>query len=117
MSFKIQNDLRSFLAAELKADIPELSVELCPEGFDGDVTISCFPLAKAFRTNPMALAAKSGEFLSSAAVSLARAGCSLRSASRSYERRLVRLKKASPVRPLKNRAVPPVGRTWLGPAM
>lgn len=65
MSFKIQNDLRSFLAAELKADIPELSVELCPEGFDGDVTISCFPLAKAFRTNPMALAAKAGEFLSS----------------------------------------------------
>ena len=61
MSFKIQNDLRSFLAAELKADIPEFSVELCPEGFDGDVTISCFPLAKAFRTNPMALAAKAGD--------------------------------------------------------
>ncbi len=65
MTFQFQNDLRSFLAKELNAEIPELSVELCPEGFDGDVTVSCFPLAKALRTNPMALAAKAGAFLAS----------------------------------------------------
>ena len=63
MTFQFQNDLRSFLAKELNAEIPELTVDLCPEGFDGDVTVSCFPLAKALRTNPMALAAKAGAFL------------------------------------------------------
>ncbi|MCQ2397261.1 MAG: hypothetical protein MJ106_06155, partial [Lentisphaeria bacterium] len=62
--FKFQEDLRSFLAKELNAEIPELTWDMCPEGFDGDVTVSCFPLAKALRTNPMALAAKAGEFLS-----------------------------------------------------
>ena len=64
MHFAFQDDLRSFLEKELNAAVPELSADLCPEGFDGDVTISCFPLAKALHSNPMALAAKAGEFLS-----------------------------------------------------
>ncbi len=39
------------------------AVDLCPEGFQGDVTISFFPLAKALRKNPMQLAADAGEWL------------------------------------------------------
>ncbi len=64
MRFAFLDDLHAYLEKELNASLPPLSVDLCPEGIQGDVTLSCFPLGKALRTNPMALAAKVGERLS-----------------------------------------------------
>ena len=63
MHFSFLDDLHSFLEKELNATVPPLAVDLCPEGFEGDVTLSCFPLGKALRTNPMALATKAGAYL------------------------------------------------------
>ena len=64
MNFAFQKDLQNYLSQQLGAEIPEITAELCPEGFDGDVTVSCFPLAKALRKNPMQIAQQAGEFLS-----------------------------------------------------
>ena len=64
MKFAFQADLQNFLSQQLGAEVPEIAVELCPEGFDGDVTVSCFPLAKALHRNPMQIAQQAGEFLS-----------------------------------------------------
>ncbi|MBO4618910.1 MAG: arginine--tRNA ligase, partial [Victivallales bacterium] len=65
MNFAFQKDLQNYLAQQLGTEVPEITAELCPEGFDGDVTVSCFPLAKALRKNPMQIAQQVGEFLSS----------------------------------------------------
>ena len=65
MNFAFQKDLQNFLSQQLGTEVPEITAELCPEGFDGDVTVSCFPLAKALRKNPMQIAQQAGEFLSS----------------------------------------------------
>ena len=64
MNFAFQKDLQNYLTQQLGVEVPEITAELCPEGFDGDVTVSCFPLAKALRKNPMQIAQQAGEFLS-----------------------------------------------------
>jgi len=40
-----------------------VDLEPCPDGMGGDFTVNCFRLAKAFKSNPMELAARAGEFL------------------------------------------------------
>ncbi|MBO7741666.1 MAG: arginine--tRNA ligase [Victivallales bacterium] len=63
MKFAFEKDLHNWLKERFGEDAPAPSVELCPEGFSGDVTVSCFPLAKPLRQNPMKLAGEVGEFL------------------------------------------------------
>jgi len=61
MKFAFQADLQNFLSQQLGAEVPEIAVELCPEGFDGDVTVSCFPLAKALHRRVTAVASAGEE--------------------------------------------------------
>lgn len=63
MHFTFADDLHQFLRREFAAEAPAPAVQLCPPDFDGDVTISCFPLSKPLHANPMAIAQKAGEFL------------------------------------------------------
>jgi arginyl-tRNA synthetase len=63
MQFKFQSDLSDFLAQQFQCESFPLAVELCPPEFSGDLTVSCFPLAKALRRNPMQLAVQVSEFL------------------------------------------------------
>ena len=63
MQFKFQNDLSDFLVQQFQCESFPLAVELCPPEFSGDLTVSCFPLAKALRRNPMQLAVQVSEFL------------------------------------------------------
>ena len=65
MKFQFIQALHNWLCEKYSPDAPMPVAELCPAGFDGDVTISCFPLAKPLRTNPMQLAAQVAEFLAS----------------------------------------------------
>ena len=62
MHFAFQESLNQWLSQQFGGAAAP-SVDLCPPGFAGDVTINCFPLAKPLRQNPMQLAAKVGEFL------------------------------------------------------
>ncbi len=62
MHFAFQESLNQWLSQQF-GGAASPSVDLCPPGFAGDVTINCFPLAKPLRQNPMQLAAKVGEFL------------------------------------------------------
>lgn len=63
MNFRFQDDLCKFLTQEYGTAVDSVSVDLCPAGFDGDLTVSCFPLAKLLHGNPMQIAAKVCEFL------------------------------------------------------
>ena len=56
MHFQFQKDLAEFLSAQFAVAIAEPEAELCPPDFAGDVTVSCFPLAKTLKRNPMQLA-------------------------------------------------------------
>ena len=53
MHFRFLDDLNAFLAATYSAPEVKAAADLCPADFAGDVTVSCFPLAKALRRNPM----------------------------------------------------------------
>ena len=63
MKFQFIDSLHSWLCENFGDSAPMPSAELCPAGFDGDVTISCFPLARPLRANPMQLAEKAAQFL------------------------------------------------------
>ena len=63
MKFKFENRLSDAIGGKFGIEPPELSVELCPAEFTGDVTVSCFPLAKVLKRNPMELAGIVGEML------------------------------------------------------
>jgi len=56
MKFAFITELKSKLEEKYGVSGLEIPVELCPANFSGDITVSCFPLAKALRQNPMALA-------------------------------------------------------------
>ena len=64
MKFGFEKRLSEAIGGKFGIEPPELSVELCPPEFAGDVTVSCFPLAKVLRRNPMELAGIVGEILS-----------------------------------------------------
>ena len=63
MHFRFLDDLNAFLAATYSAPEVKAAADLCPADFAGDVTVSCFPLAKALRRNPMQLAPAVSDFL------------------------------------------------------
>ena len=63
MHFRFLDDLNAFLAASYSAPEVKAVADLCPADFAGDVTVSCFPLAKALRRNPMQLAPVISDFL------------------------------------------------------
>lgn len=63
MKFAFIADLGRKLEARYGVSGLEIPVELCPANFTGDVTVSCFPLAKALRRNPMELAGVVQEIL------------------------------------------------------
>ena len=56
MDFACINDLNQHLGLDKDTGA---SAELCPVDMDGDITVNCFRLAKAARSNPMELAAMS----------------------------------------------------------
>ncbi len=58
MHFTILDDIKAFLEDEFQTTLPAIGAELCPPNFKGDITVSCFPLAKLLRKNPMELAGK-----------------------------------------------------------
>jgi len=64
MKFQFQDDLAAYLSQELQTEVAAPELDLCPAEFTGDVTISCFPLAKALRRNPMQLAPMISAWLS-----------------------------------------------------
>ncbi len=64
MRFRFTERLKATLEQELQVQIPEIPIELCPANFTGDITISCFALAKAARRNPMQLAERVREIIS-----------------------------------------------------
>ena len=64
MRFQFQDDLAAYLSQELQTEVAAPELDLCPAEFTGDVTISCFPLAKALRRNPMQLAPMISAWLS-----------------------------------------------------
>ena len=57
MKFAFVQYLQEQLSQKYGLESLEIPVDLCPPNFQGDVTVSCFPLAKATRRNPMAIAA------------------------------------------------------------
>ncbi|HQC52322.1 MAG TPA: hypothetical protein PLE92_04260, partial [Lentisphaeria bacterium] len=63
MHFRFLDDLNAFLAATYSAPEVKATADLCPPEFVGDVTVSCFPLAKLLRRNPMQLAPAVRDFL------------------------------------------------------
>ena len=63
MHFTILDDIKAFLEGEFQASLPAVGADLCPPNFKGDITVSCFPLAKLLRKNPMELAGKVCAFL------------------------------------------------------
>lgn len=56
MKFKFIDRLSASIAEKYGVDAPEIAVDICPADFNGDITVSCFPLAKLLRRNPMELA-------------------------------------------------------------
>ena len=62
MHFQFLTDLSNHIKATCNVEVP-IAADLCPANFNGDVTVSCFPLAKALHQNPMALAAMVADFL------------------------------------------------------
>lgn len=65
MKFAFIADVSAYLQSQYGSCPAEIAVELCPPHFTGDITVNCFPLAKALRRNPMDLAALLCERLSS----------------------------------------------------
>lgn len=65
MHFRFLADLNAFLATSYSVADVSASAELCPADFAGDVTVSCFPLARVLRRNPMQLAVQISDFLRS----------------------------------------------------
>ncbi len=65
MHFRFLDDLNVFLATSYSAPEAAATADLCPPDFAGDVTVSCFPLAKTLRRNPMQLATFVRDFLAS----------------------------------------------------
>lgn len=63
MNFAFVSDLRKELEEKYGVSGVSVPVELCPANFRGDVTVSCFPLAKVLRRNPMELAGVVSAFL------------------------------------------------------
>ncbi|MBO4512422.1 MAG: arginine--tRNA ligase [Victivallales bacterium] len=63
MRFNFTERLKAKLEQEYSIQLPEMPLELCPANFTGDITISCFALAKAVRRNPMQLAERVKELL------------------------------------------------------
>ncbi len=63
MKFEFTSRLREALSGKYSAELVDIPVELCPTDFQGDVTVSCFPLAKMLRRNPMELAGVVGSIL------------------------------------------------------
>lgn len=67
MNYLFVDDLKKFLAAEFEnfsADT-EITVEQCPEGMDGDLTVNCFRFAKFCKIAPNMVAEKVVNFLNS----------------------------------------------------
>ena len=56
MRFAFVQFLQERLCQKYGLENLEIPVDLCPPNFQGDVTVSCFPLAKATKRNPMAIA-------------------------------------------------------------
>jgi len=65
MKFTFVRDLEAHLRDAFGVDDITVLAELCPPTFVGDVTISCFPLAKALRRNPMQIAEQVAAYLAS----------------------------------------------------
>ncbi|NLZ60497.1 MAG: arginine--tRNA ligase [Lentisphaerae bacterium] len=65
MYFNFQRDLAAFLQSEYGVQGLDIPAELCPPEFSGELSISCFVLARQLKRNPMQLAAQVGEFLRS----------------------------------------------------
>ena len=63
MQFSFLKDLKAFLQESYNVELPELEFSLCPADFQGDITVSCFPLAKMLRKNPMQIAQQVLEYL------------------------------------------------------
>ncbi len=63
MQLSFLQPIATKLAGKFNLPSLELPVELCPPNFTGDITISCFPLAKTLRKNPMQLAEELKELL------------------------------------------------------
>lgn len=64
MTFSFVRDLAAHLRESFGAEAVEVVAELCPPTFAGDMTVNCFPLAKAFRRNPMQIAEQVAAYLS-----------------------------------------------------
>ena len=62
MKFTLVKDLEEHLAEIFDAPKPDIVTERPPPDFEGDITVNCFRLARELRTNPMAIAEKSGAF-------------------------------------------------------
>ena len=63
MKYAFISDLETHLAASYGVDGVDVTAELCPPEFQGDVTVNCFRLARVVRRNPMEIAARAAEFL------------------------------------------------------
>ncbi|MBT4818401.1 MAG: arginine--tRNA ligase [Lentisphaerae bacterium] len=63
MTFAFLRDLEQHLATTFNAECVDVSAELCPPEFTGDVTINCFLLAKQLRRSPMQIAAEAASYL------------------------------------------------------
>ena len=62
MHFQFLDALSAHLESLYHTQAP-VAADICPANFQGDVTVSCFPLAKALHQNPMALAGIVTDFL------------------------------------------------------
>lgn len=62
MHFQFLDALSAHLESLYHTQVP-VAADICPANFQGDVTVSCFPLAKALHQNPMALAGVVTDFL------------------------------------------------------
>lgn len=64
MTFAFLRDLEQHLGTTFKVDAVDVSADLCPAEFAGDVTINCFLLARQLRRSPMQIAAEAASYLS-----------------------------------------------------
>jgi len=65
MKFAFIRDLETHLATEFDVPSVDVTIDLCPEHFDGDVTVNCFVLARQLRRPPPMIAEAVREYLSS----------------------------------------------------
>lgn len=65
MNFKCIDDLYIFLTEGQQIENMIIEADICPPEMVGDITVNCFRFARSLKQNPMELAVKVAEFLSS----------------------------------------------------